>query len=114
GRHGHAVRLGFRQIKGFKQDDADRLVDARADGYSAVRDIWRRGGLTPAVLERLARADAFGSLGLDRRAALWAIKGLSDAPLPLFEFAEAHAPPGSNLPPVETGPEPDVELPRLT
>lgn len=96
GQHGYSVRLGFRQIKGFKQDDADKLVEARADSYGAVRDIWRRAALTPAVLERLARADAFGSLGLDRRAALWAIKGLSDAPLPLFDFAEAAVQPGSN------------------
>ncbi|MFC3678454.1 error-prone DNA polymerase [Ferrovibrio xuzhouensis] len=114
GRHGHALRLGFRQIKGFRQDDAERLTDARNDGYSAIRDIWRQAGLIPAVLERLARADAFGSLGLDRRSALWAIKGLSDAPLPLFDFAETVIPASSNLPPVETGPEPEIQLPRLT
>lgn len=114
GRYGYALRLGFREIKGFRQEDADRLVEVRGDGYAAVRDVWRRAQLSPAILERLARADAFGSLGLNRREARWTIKGLSDTPLPLFDFAETTAPPGHNLPPAETGIEEEVTLPRMT
>lgn len=114
GRYGHALRLGFREIKGLRQEDADRLVKARVDGYSTIRDIWRRAQLPPAILERLARADAFGSLGLNRRDALWNIKELSDAPLPLFDFAESAVPPGHNLPPADTGIEEEVKLPKMT
>ena len=84
----HAVRLGFRQIKGFHEDDATRLVDARTTPYTSVRDLWRRSGISRAGLERLAEADAFRSIGLDRRQALWEVRALdfTAAPerLPLF------------------------------
>ena len=86
-----ALRLGLRQIKGFKEDDADRLVAARGQGYRDVYDLWRRAGLGAGALEKLAEADAFASMGLKRRAALWAVRGLKDAPLPLFAAAEALA-----------------------
>ncbi|MBP7063436.1 error-prone DNA polymerase [Ferrovibrio sp.] len=109
-----ALRLGFRQIKGAREADMTRLVANRADGYPSLRDTWRRAALTLPVLELLARADAFGSIGLNRRQAHWAIKGLGDKPLPLFEFGDAATIEGSNLPPVETGQEPDVTLPSQT
>jgi error-prone DNA polymerase len=85
-----AVRLGFRQIKGFSEEDARSIVAARSGGaFDSVRDFWRRTGLPRASLERLADADAFGSLGLSRRDALWAVKGLDpvkgDDILPLFQ-----------------------------
>ncbi|HEX3701477.1 MAG TPA: error-prone DNA polymerase [Phenylobacterium sp.] len=70
------VRLGLRQIKGFKQDEATALVEARARGARTLEDFALRAGLSRRALELLAEADAFGSLGLDRRAALWAVKGL--------------------------------------
>lgn len=114
GRHGQALRLGFRQIKGFRQEDADQLVAMRGDSYDGIRDVWRRTQLPVAVLERLARADAFGSLGLDRRTALWRIKGLNDGPLPLFDFGERAARAGSNQVPAVMGDEDDADLPRLT
>jgi error-prone DNA polymerase len=75
----HAVRLGLRQVKGLRQDEMETLVARRGAGYDSVRDLWLRTGLPRATLERLARADAFRSLGLDRRAALWAVQGLDDA-----------------------------------
>ena len=95
----HAVRLGTRQIRGFPVEAAEKLMAARpAGGYDSVRDVWLRARLTPADLERLAKADAFRSLGLDRREALWAVRGLggqggegrktAPAPLPLFAHAE--------------------------
>ncbi|MGH6922833.1 MAG: error-prone DNA polymerase [Propylenella sp.] len=83
-----AVRLGFRQIKGFREDDALRLITAREEPYRSVRDLWRRSGISRAGLERLAEADAFRSLGLDRRQALWEVRALDFAAaperLPLF------------------------------
>jgi error-prone DNA polymerase len=78
------VRLGFRQIKGFAEADAERLVTARGSGYPDPRALWRRSGLGRGALERLAEADAFRSVGLDRRRALWALKALGEPPLPLF------------------------------
>jgi error-prone DNA polymerase len=83
-----ALRLGLRQIKGMREEAAERLVAARGRGYGAVADLWHRAGLERGTLERLATADAFRSLGLDRRRALWAVKGLDEKPLPLFAHAE--------------------------
>jgi len=80
----YALRLGLRQIKGFKEDHAAALAAARGNGYPDLTAVWRRAGLPAAAMERLARADAFGSLGLDRRQALWAVRALPDEPLPLF------------------------------
>ena len=85
-----AVRLGLRQIKGLAERDAQALLDARGLGsFADVHEIWRRAGLGRAALETLARADAFGSVDLSRRPALWAVRGLGDVPLPLFAAAEA-------------------------
>ena len=84
-----ALRLGLRQIRGLKEDDADRLIAARGDGYRSPLDLWRRTGIRPSVLARLARADAFTSTGLDRRQAAWAVRAINESgPLPLFESAE--------------------------
>jgi error-prone DNA polymerase len=85
---GYALRLGLRQIKGFAEADAERLVQARRDGYPDPQALWRRSGLGRATLERLAEADAFRSIGLDRRRALWVLRALGESPLPLFATAE--------------------------
>ena len=79
-----ALRLGFRQIKGFSEADAERLVAARGLGYPDAEMLWGRSGLGRLALERLAAADALRSLQLDRRQGLWALKALGEAPLPLF------------------------------
>ena len=85
GRGGLALRLGFRQIKSLSDEDASWLTAARGNGYQSVRDVWRRAGLGPAVLERLAEADAFAALGISRRDALWEAKALIKGNvLPLF------------------------------
>ncbi|MFC6688334.1 error-prone DNA polymerase [Jhaorihella thermophila] len=85
GRGGLALRLGFRQIRGLSEEDAAWLTAARGNGYRTVDDLWRRAGLGPAVIERLAEADVFASLGLTRREALWQAKAIATArPLPLF------------------------------
>ena len=58
-------RLGLREIKGLSEEDCQTgRGKARRCTYDSVRDIWLRTGLSPRVLERLADADAFGSLGL--------------------------------------------------
>jgi error-prone DNA polymerase len=80
-----ALRLGFRQIKGFRQEDADWIVASRGNGYREPQAVWLRAGVAPSVLERLAEADAFTDMGLTRRDALWAVKAIRGrAPLPLF------------------------------
>ncbi|MDQ2090777.1 error-prone DNA polymerase [Marimonas arenosa] len=85
GRGGLALRLGFRQIKGLKEEDASWIAAARGNGYASVEDLWRRAGLTPFVIARLAEADVFAGLGLSRREALWAAKAIPTAEaLPLF------------------------------
>ena len=94
GVRGLALRLGFRQIKGFAEADAERLVATReVGGYPDPRVLWRRSGLGRSALERLAEADAFRSTGLDRRRALWALKALGEAPLPLFAATIEPSPP---------------------
>jgi len=81
-----AVRLGFRQIRGFKKDDGHWLAAARGNGYHSIDAIWRRAGLGRPALMKLAGADAFAEYGLTRRDAIWDVKGLGgDRPLPLFE-----------------------------
>ena len=80
-----AVRLGFRQIDGLRADEIDALIRARRNGYGHPEDIRRRAGISRHSLEFLAAADAFGSLDIDRRDALWAVRGESSGKtLPLF------------------------------
>jgi error-prone DNA polymerase len=84
-----ALRLGLHQIKGLSERDAVLVVETRTD----IPALWR-AGVSRAGLEALARADAFNATGLDRRQALWAVRGLDDAaPLPLFMAAGTNEPP---------------------
>jgi error-prone DNA polymerase len=122
-----AVRLGFRQIDGFKwadpdeefqrkksgkppaEDWAERIVAARARRpFISLEDFARDTGLPKRALILLADADAFRSIGLDRRAALWAVRRLpDDVPLPLFEIATAREQPDEDARPL-----PDMPLPE--
>lgn len=82
---GLALRLGFRQIKGMGEEEAQWIVAARGNGYREVADVWRRAGVDPDTVARLAEADCFAAVGISRRAALWEAKALTSArPLPLF------------------------------
>ncbi|HEY6431531.1 MAG TPA: error-prone DNA polymerase, partial [Acetobacteraceae bacterium] len=84
---GLALRLGFRMVKGLSEDHGTRIVKARgATPYRDLENLHHRAGVPIGALEHLAEADAFHSLGLDRRAAVWVIRGLSE-PLPLFAAA---------------------------
>jgi error-prone DNA polymerase len=85
---GNALRLGFRLIKGFARDLGQQIVEARNQGFfRSVSDLMRRGRVHRPALARLATADAFGSLVLSRRDALWQILSLREE-LPLFEGIE--------------------------
>ena len=105
GLNGHALRLGLRLVKGLAEEEADWLIAARGNGYRRIEDLWRRAGITRKSLNALARADAYASFDLDRRAALWAARGIrGDQPLPLFQIA------GES----EQGEEPHVQLPPMS
>jgi error-prone DNA polymerase len=83
-----ALRLGLRQIEGLQRDAGDRLVARRP--YRSVEQLRSRGNVPVHAIQRLAAADAFRSMGLDRRAALWDSRALRQAPdLPLFAYADA-------------------------
>jgi len=77
-----ALRLGFRQVKSLREEDMKILVERRKDGYTSVNNL-RDVGITDAILERLADADAFRSIGLDRRQALWEV-AVKDKPEAIF------------------------------
>jgi len=86
-----ALRLGLRQIDGLPEHIAAQLVGERAENgaYRDVASVRERAGLSPAHIERLASADAFASIGLTRRKALWDARSLIAAPdLPLFQAAQ--------------------------
>jgi error-prone DNA polymerase len=84
-----AVRLGFRQVRGLANIHGAAIVAARGPSpFESVEEVWRRAGVPRAAIERLAEADAFSCLAEDRRQGLWKVKGLGDAPLPLFAAAD--------------------------
>ena len=115
------VDVGWVSAKRVTQHHAPQAVGSRADRHPApdrgppaaptqptffrsVHDLWMRAGVRLAAIEKLAAADCFRSLGLDRRQALWEVKALANAPpLPLFAYAEAR----------EEGAEPAVALPEM-
>ena len=105
-----ALRLGLRQIDGFRQEWATRLSAARAEApFADLETLARRAVLPAAAMRKLADADAFRSLGLDRREALWAARRLpDDDALPLFAAAEARERGAREL-----GAEPDANLPLM-
>ena len=100
----HALRLGLRQIDGFREEWATRLVDARVTGpFASIEDVTRRADLPSRALTLLADADAFRSLAKDRREATWDVR--RQPPKQLALFAAADAP--------ELAAEPDAKLPAM-
>ena len=80
-----AVRLGLRQIDGMRQDMGQRVMDARTEPFTDLKDLKERAKLDAGTIRKLAAADAVRSMTLDRRQALWDARALRDAPdLPLF------------------------------
>jgi DNA polymerase III alpha subunit len=93
----------------MKEEDATWINATRGNGYFSIHDVWRRAGISPNLLARLAEADVFFALGCSRREALWEAKSIkSHKPLPLFsgdlgdEFINE---PTANLPIMTTGEE---------
>jgi error-prone DNA polymerase len=102
--NGFALRIGFRQIDGFRENWAAALVAARESGaFASIEELARRTALPPAALRKLADADCFGSLGKQRRDALWEARRTPADQLPLFAFADAP----------ELGTEEDAKLPAM-
>jgi error-prone DNA polymerase len=96
-----ALRLGLRQIDGFRENWADAIVTARP--FTSVEALARQARLPAPALRLLADADALRSLGIDRREGAWAVRRTPTDELPLFAAANAR----------ELGIEPDVHLPLM-
>jgi error-prone DNA polymerase len=103
GRGGLTIRLGFRQIDGFREEWATKLGQARGNGFTHVEQLAQRAGLPSRALRLLGDADAWGSIGLGRREALWEARRTPQGVLPLFAYAEA----------AELGEEADARLPEM-
>ncbi|MBS1585530.1 MAG: error-prone DNA polymerase [Bacteroidetes bacterium] len=97
-----AVRLGFRQISGIRAEDMFMLMLERGDGYKNIAELLD-AGVSQSALELLADADAFRSIGLDRRRALWEVEALKDRPIGMFKGQSASTEEDSR-----------VELPQMT
>jgi error-prone DNA polymerase len=113
-----AVRLGFRQIQGLAADEITRLIAARRNGYAGIEQLAAVSGVSRFTIERLAEADAFRSLGLDRRAALWAARRLDTIGIARGTAKASPAPAPSSLLAAHRGdqlfPEPAVALPPMS
>ncbi|WP_439584886.1 error-prone DNA polymerase [Dyadobacter bucti] len=96
------IRLGFRQVKGLQESEVQMLVEGRTQPYSGIH-VLRDMGVSQTTLEKLADADAFRSMGMDRRKAMWEASAMADRPMGLFT---GHASQSSF--------EPQVELPEMT
>jgi error-prone DNA polymerase len=109
------VRLGLRLIAGLPEAEAQALVAARGAGYTSVSALWGRSGVRFASLELMANADAFRSIGRDRRRALWEVRGLagggSEAKPRRTAEAAAMLIPSANR---DLFSEPEVDLPATT
>ena len=94
-----AMRLGFRQVKGIKEEDMAGLLSGRNTHYQSIPAL-REAGVSHTTLEKLADADAFNSIGLNRRRALWEVSALHDRPTGMFtgQTAESAAEAGVQLP----------------
>ncbi|RKF23019.1 DNA polymerase III subunit alpha [Altericroceibacterium spongiae] len=97
-----SLRLGFRQIGGFKESWADNIERTRP--FDSVEQLARKAGLPQRALRLLADGDAFDSIGLERREALWEARRTPPDELPLFAAARAR----------ELGEEPAAGLPAMS
>ena len=98
---GLALRLGFRQVSGFREDWALKLAAARGNGFGAVSALAKKAKLPKHALIILAEADSFQSIDKDRREILWAVRRLpDDEDLPLFAAAYVEEQPDENIAPL--------------
>ncbi len=91
-----ALRLGFRQVKGLREEEVELLTRQRKHGYSSIHQL-RELGLSEATLEKLADADVFRSIGLDRRQALWEVSTRDHQPRALFSAQSPYKEVESNI-----------------
>jgi error-prone DNA polymerase len=86
GLNGPAVRLGFRQIKGFREQHAQQIVEARTrvGRFTSIEQFHQQTQIPAKAVRKLAEADAFGSLGTSRRPSVWDSLILRDEAIPLF------------------------------
>ncbi|MEE8107229.1 MAG: error-prone DNA polymerase, partial [Planctomycetota bacterium] len=66
---GYAIRMGFRYIKGLREDDANTILRARP--FASIEDFRARTALNSGARRKLATAGALLPLQAARRAALW-------------------------------------------
>jgi error-prone DNA polymerase len=97
------LRLGFRQVDGFRKDWADEIVRVRTTPFASIEDLARRANLPQRAMNLLADADAFRSVAKERREALWDVRRTPPKQLALFAAAEVP----------ELGAEPDAHLPAM-
>ena len=97
-----ALRLGFRQVKGLREEDMQALITGRQTAYTSISHL-HDAGVPQAAIEKLSDADAFRSLNLDRREALWEVPALSDKPIGVFTGQ-----------PSESSKEAQISLPFMT
>jgi error-prone DNA polymerase len=119
GQDRHAVRLGFKQVDGLNEEELKKLIAARGNGFGSIERLAAVAGLSRFTIERLAEADAFRSLGLDRRAALWAARRLDTIGIKTAK-AKAKASADTGYLPLlaphlgdDFFPEPEIALPNM-
>ena len=116
----HAVRLGFRQIQGLNKAELENLIVARGNGYTSLERLASISGVSRFTIEKLAAADTFRSLGLDRRRALWAARRLDIIGLRTGKSPTSSASHAANRLPLlvphmsdDLFPEPNIALPPM-
>jgi error-prone DNA polymerase len=92
----HTLRLGFREVKGLREEEVKVLINGREKGYASVHEI-RETGLAETSLEKLADADTFRSIGIDRRKALWELSTLDHQPGSIFQNRPSGNPDEANI-----------------
>jgi error-prone DNA polymerase len=82
-----ALRLGMRQVRGLREEDGRAVADAvnRCGPFQTIEELRHHSGMRLSALKKLAAADAFRSMNLDRQHALWMLRELRDEELPLFD-----------------------------
>jgi error-prone DNA polymerase len=100
-----ALRLGFRQVNGFREDWANTLATCRSNGFDTVNVLARRSRLPKRALIILAEADSFQSISMDRREILWAVRRIpDDDALPLFAAQYVEEQPDEEIAPLPVMP----------
>jgi error-prone DNA polymerase len=105
GRGGPAVRLGLRMVRGLTSSHAHKLVAARQrlgrpSPFASIDHFCRSVDMPAHARRLLAAADAFASMGITRRAAIWELLRQRDDPMPLFRDAPDVPQPAVTLPPM--------------